>query len=108
MNKIVITSTDEFREVITALEESAKKVSDIFDTEVNNDKKIDGTDSWTSYSQQVVSEKLSQLSENYDPIRDALNLYTRFLNKTVEDYEKMEQEIDNNAEEYSKELDVNS
>ena len=108
MNKIVITSTEEFRNVISALEESAMKVSDIFDSEVNNDKKIDGTDSWTGYSQQVISEKLSQLSDNYDSIRYSLNLYTRFLTKTVEDYEKMEQEIDNNAEEYSQELNVNS
>ncbi len=107
-NKIVITSSEEFRAVITALEESAKKISDVFDAEVNNDKKIDSTESWTSFSQLVVSEKLRQLSENYDPIRYSLNLYTRFLTKTIEDYEKMEQQINSNAEEYSQELTVNS
>lgn len=108
MNKIVITSSEEFEGVITALEASLVKVRDIFDIEEKDYKRIDGTDTWTGASQQVISVKLNELSKNYEPICYSLDLYIRFLKKTLADYKAMDEAINRNAEEMTQQLDVNS
>ena len=108
MNKIVITSAEEFEGVISSLEKSLANIRDIFDLEEKDYKRIDGTDTWTGASQQVVSVKLQELSKNYEPICYSLDLYIRFLKKTLADYKAMDEAINRNAEEMAQQLDVNS
>ncbi len=108
MNKIVITSSEEFEGVISSLEQSLARIRDIFDIEEKDYKKIDSTDTWTGASQKVISVKLQELSRNYEPICYSLDLYIRFLKKTLADYKAMNEAIDRNAEEMAQQLDVNS
>ena len=108
MNKIVITSSEEFEGVISSLEQSLARIRDIFDIEEKDYKKIDSTDTWTGASQKVISVKLQELSRNYEPICYSLDLYIRFLKKTLADYKAMNEAINRNAEEMAQQLDVNS
>jgi hypothetical protein len=48
------------------------------------------------------------LEANFNPIVETLELYTRFLKKTLEDYKMLEQQINAKAEDFSDQLDVNS
>ncbi len=107
MNRIEISDNAQFKEIIQEMKDSSKKISDIFDRETQDYEKINGTDTWTSRSQRATYDQLKKLSHNYDPIRYSLALYIRFLEKTIDDYEKLEQAINDNAEEFNEELKVN-
>ena len=107
MNRIEISDNAQFKEIIQEMKDSSKKISDIFDRETQDYEKINGTDTWTSRSQRATYDQLKKLSQNYDPIRYSLALYIRFLEKTIDDYEKLEQAINDNAEEFNEELKVN-
>ena len=107
MNKIVISDNAQFRAIIQEMKDSASKIDDIFDRETSDYEKINATDTWTGRSQRATYSQLKKLSQNYDPIRYSLALYIRFLEKTIDDYEKVEQAIKDNAEEFSEELKVN-
>ena len=106
MNRIEITDNAQFRAIIGEMKESAKKISDIFDRETNDYEKINATDTWRGRSQAATYNQLKKLSLNYDPIRYSLALYIRFLEKTIDDYERIDAEIKNNAEEFNEELKV--
>ena len=108
MNRIEITDNAQFRAIIGEMKESAKKISDIFDRETHDYEIINATDTWTGRSQEATYNQLKKLSLNYDPIRYSLALYIRFLEKTIDDYELMEKAINDNAEEFSEELNINT
>lgn len=108
MNNIVITNSAEFAEVIQALEQSYNKILEIFDNERKNAEKINATDTWTGNCQKVVYEKYKMLNNNYGPIEYSLDLYIKFLKKTLEDYTLMEQEINKNLDNMESSLNVNS
>ena len=108
MNRIEITDNAQFRAIIREMKESAKKISDIFDRETHDYEIINATDTWTGRSQEATYNQLKKLSLNYDPIRYSLALYIRFLEKTIDDYELMEKAINDNAEEFSEELNINT
>ena len=107
MNRIEISDNAQFKEIIKEMKESSKKISDIFDRETHDYEKINATDTWTGRSQRATYSQLKKLSQNYDPIRYSLALYIRFLEKTIDDYERLEKAINDNAEEFSEELKVN-
>ena len=48
------------------------------------------------------------MQKNYEPICYSLDLYIRFLKKTLSDYKPMDEAINKNAEEMTQQLDVNS
>ncbi len=108
MNKVVITNSAEFEEVIQSLERSYGKIKDLFANERKNVEEINATDTWTGKSQKVVYDKYKLLNSNYGPIEYSLELYIKFLKKTLEDYKLMEREISRNIDEMEKSLDVNS
>ena len=108
MNRIEITDNAQFRAIIREMKESAKKISDIFDRETHDYEIINATDTWTGRSQEATYNQLKKLSLNYDPIRYSLALYIRFLEKTIDDYELIEKAINDNAEEFSEELNINT
>ena len=107
MNKIDIKDNVRFREIIGDMKACSKNISDIFDKETNNYEKINATDTWTGRAGTAAYNQFKKLSRNYDPIRYSLALYIRFLEKTIDDYERIEAAINDNAQEFSEELTVN-
>ncbi len=108
MNNIRITNFGEFQNVINSLEISVKKIHDIFASEVKNSKEIDGTDTWNGNAQKALHTKYVELMKNFPPIEYSLDLYVKFLKKTLEDYTRLVQELDRNTNEMANSLDVNS
>ncbi len=108
MNGIVITDSGRFEQVIASFEESFNKIKDIFANERKNAEEINNTDTWTGGAASVMYEKYKKLSDNFQPIEYSLELYIKFLRKTLEDYRRIEEEINKNMEDFSESLNVNS
>lgn len=105
-NQVVITNSAQFQEVIDSLEQSYNKLKDLFANQNKNKEHINGTETWTGATAQVMYDKYNQLSQNFGPIEYSLELYIKFLKKTLEDYTLMEQEVDKNIDAVAQELDV--
>lgn len=108
MNGIVITDAGKFEQIITSFEDSFNKVKDLFANEKRNAEEINNTDTWTGATAGVMYEKYKKLSDNFQPIEYSLELYIKFLKKTLEDYRRIEEEINKNMEDFSESLNVNS
>ena len=105
-NKILITDSAQFEEVIRALEDSYNKVKDIFQSQKRNAEEINETDTWTGATAEVMYNKYKLLSDNFAPIEYSLDLYIKFLKKTLEDYKRAEEEIERNINDIEQSLDV--
>ncbi len=105
---LVITDFVKFEEVIASLEESYKKVKDIFEKQNKNKEEINSTDTWSGYGAKAMYAKYHNLSTNFGPIDYSLQVYIKFLKKTLDDYKRMINEIDKNTNEIANSLDVNS
>ena len=107
-DRVIITDSVQFESIVNEIEKSFLKIKDIFANELRNSKEIDGTDTWNSNGQVALYNKYVALMKNFDPIEYSLELYIKFLRKTLEDYRRFEKALENNMEEFSSELDVNS
>jgi uncharacterized protein YukE len=109
MNKILITDTVKFEEVIDNIENTLPKVKDAFQSERTNSVEMSGTDTWKGQSQEKIYEKYQQLEQNFTPIEETIALYVRFLRKTLEDYVALDNDLKNKIDEYAgNQMDVNS
>ena len=107
-NNILITDSAKFEEIIQSLEKSYNKIKEIFLSEQNNKEEINSTDTWTSNAQKAMYGKYAMLTNNFGPIEYSLEVYIKFLKKTLEDYKRLDEEITKNMDYISNELDVNS
>lgn len=107
-NNIAINDFDKFSEIITSLEASYNNLKEITIKEKENKEKINSTEIWTGYSQKAMYDKYNILTNDFDQIEYSLDIYIKFLRKTLEDYRLIDEEINKNALEASNELDVNS
>lgn len=107
-SKIVITSTESFETITSNMERIHGRIKDIFAKERANIEKINGTEVWTGNCQRAVYRKYKDLEKNYAPIEEAMDLYNKFLRKTVEDYKRFESATEKNADVNADTLDVNS
>ena len=105
-NKIIITDSGQFEEIIQSLEESYNKIKDIFINQRSNAEKINGTETWTGAAAEAMYGKYQQLAENFEPIEFSLELYIKFLKKTLEDYTRLEEEMNKNLDALQEQLDV--
>lgn len=108
MNKITITSTEEFENIIDSFEHSLSNIKNTFDKEKAHVEEINKTDVWTGAAQEVIYEKNKELQKNFQPIEESLQKFINFMKKTVDDYKNAEEQINKNAFENSTSLDVNS
>ena len=108
MNKVVITDNAKFQDVIDNIEQSYNKIKDLFANQKKNANEIGGTNVWSGATADAVHDKYLQLIENFGPIEYSLELYIKFLKKTLEDYKLVEKEINRNIEDMSQTLDVES
>ena len=107
-NKVIITDSNKFEEVILSLKESYNKIKDVVAKEYKNVEVINESETWSGLCSQSVYNKYTELNRNYDLVLYSLDLYIKFLEKTLEDYRRLDEEISKNADEMSTNLDVNS
>lgn len=106
MNKVVITNSEEFEQIIMSLENSYNKIKDLFQNQKRNVEEINSTDTWTGATAEVVYNKYKLLTSNFNPIEYSLEIYIKFLRKTLEDYKRAEEEIDKNINDIQESFDV--
>ena len=107
MSKVVITDTNRFESIIGDLENTLRTIEDVFASQNNNYRTIDGTDVWKGETQEVISNKYDDLTKNYEPICDSLRNYIKFLKITVSNYKNYENTVDKTIENNETELNVN-
>ena len=105
---ITITDAQKFEEIINRMEATLQKLTDTFERDKVNTRRIDKTDVWTGKSQEALCEKHRELEKNYAPIERSIRIYIKFLKKVLADYIALDQRINSRAEQQSVELDVNS
>ena len=105
---IRINDSDKFERIIGDIENSAKRIDEIFQETTSNMETIDDTEIWTGLAQKEFSMKYKELSNNYGIINNSLKIYTNFLRQTVIDYKKSELQTFKNMENNNVQLDVNS
>lgn len=108
MNRVVITDSAQFEEVIADIERILSRIRDIFTNENRNAKEINATSTWTSQTQEVIYNKYKLLEKNFNPIDESLQIYIAFLKKTLQDYKDFEAHIESSAANNSEILDVHS
>lgn len=108
MDKVVITDSNAFQEVITSFESSKEVLKELFQRQNNNVERINETDAWSGAASKAMYGKYKELNSNYNHISYSLDLYIKFLKKTLEDYTRLEEEINKNMENVAHSLDVNS
>ena len=87
-NGLVIKNIGEFQEVIDELKTSLNNLNNIFDRQNNNVTRINQTEVWSGSAAKSFHDKYVQLNKNYPQIAYSLDLYIKFLEKTLEDYKK--------------------
>ena len=107
-SKIVITDSSQFEGIINSLESSYNKVKEIINKENKNAEKINDTETWTGACARSMYSKYKELNSNYNLIDYSLDIYIKFLKKTLEDYRRIEEEISGNIDNLANELDVHS
>ena len=107
-NKVVITDSNQFENVISVFESTLPEFKKIFENERTITKEIDNTPTWTGEAQRALYGKYKALEANFNPIVESMEIYIRFLKKTIEDYKALDKELMQKAEEYNEQLKVNS
>ncbi len=108
MSKVVITDSNEFERIIGLIEESYRRIIQIFEEEKNNIELINETDIWTSKTQKVIYDKIKLLQTNYEPINESIGLFIEFLKKTIDDYKRFEKITLESENDNQINLDINS
>lgn len=109
MNKIVITDTAKFEDVINNIEAILPSIQNTFQSQRRNSEGMSGGTTWKGQSQEKLYEKYQTLEQNFAPIEETIGIYIRFLRKTLEDYIALENSLNAKVDEYSgNQMDVNS
>lgn len=108
MKSSILVDSAKFEEIINSLEKSYKRLQEISLNEKNNKEIINGTDVWTGTAQNAMYNKYNTLTDSFEKIDYSLDIYIKFLKKTLEDYKLAEQEIGKNIDQIANELNVNS
>lgn len=106
-SKIVITDSNRYEEIINELEASSERIRNIIEKEKKNVERINETDTWSGTCAKSMYNKYKELNSNYSLIEYSLEIYNKFLRKTLEDYRRIEEELNKNMEEMASNLDVN-
>ena len=75
-------------------------------SQIQEQNRINETDTWSGKTAKVMYEKYKMLNDNYSHIEYSLELYIKFLKKSLEDYIRLNAEFTNNMEETAEALDV--
>lgn len=103
-----IRNPAELQEAINELKSSLAVLYDIFSSQKKNVERINETPIWAGAASQAVYGKYRMLNANYDQITYSIDLYIRFLEKTLEDYNRIIEEQSKNIDAMADSLDVNS
>ena len=105
---IVINNSQEFESVIGNLENSNRRIEELFNNQTALVNTVRGNALWQGANQESFHKKYDELSENYKDIEATLATYTKFLHTTLENYTNLENKINADADNNDVQLDVQS
>lgn len=106
-SKVKIISED-FHKMIESLEKKRNEVDEIFKDIDKNLKTFDGSSNvWKSVVQEQVYNNYKVMSQEYPKIIEQLDLYIKFLQTTLDNYEKGEKYIGSVVDNEKSNLEVN-
>lgn len=106
-SKVKIISED-FRKMIESLEKKRNEVDEIFKDIDKNLKTFDGSSNvWKSVVQEQVYNNYKVMSQEYPKIVEQLDLYIKFLQTTLDNYENEEKYIGSVVDNEKSNLEVN-
>ena len=106
-SKVKIISED-FQKMIESLEKKRNEVDEMFKDIDKNLKTFDGSSNvWKSVVQDQVYNKYKVMSQEYPKIIEQLDLYIKFLQTTLDNYEKEEKYIGSVVDNEKSNLEVN-
>ena len=105
---IRINDSAKFENIIANIENSERVIEEIFEQTTSNVGRVNDTDLWSGIAQKEFSEKYNKLSTNYEPIKESLKTYIKFLKQTIADYKEYEEQARTDIEKNNVQLDVNS
>ena len=106
-NGIEIKSYSDYESVINSFEQVLNNITDIFDKQDNEMKKINKTEVWTSITQEELCNKYNELSKQYEGIKLSLENYINFMKNTLNNYKEAEKSLNNSLNQNTDNLDVN-
>lgn len=107
MSNIVITDSNKFENIILNFGNTISEIDNLFKNEDNNFKEIVENNIWKGDLQESVTDKYNELSKNYDDIISSLNKLKQFMEKTLEEYKRLETSINNDITDNISNLDFN-
>lgn len=105
-NRIVITNSSEFEQVINVFESTLSDIKQSFENELKITATIDDTEIWKGDANKAFTHKYKELSKNYKVIEDSIEIYIKFLKKALQDYEEMDKKISTAAEKVTDRLNI--
>lgn len=107
MNRIEIKNFDDYAKTINEFEQINKKIKEIFENQDKNIDKINKTEIWSSKTQESICNKYDELKLQYSDIEVSLDNYVKFMKNTLEEYKKLENMINSDADNNAANLNVN-
>lgn len=104
---IEIKDPAELKQAINQLKTSLRVIQDISSNQNKNVERINKTKVWSGDASEALYFKYKQLNTNYIPIEYSIDLYIKFLEKTLEDYNRLIEEQGKNIDAMAENLDVN-
>lgn len=106
-SKVKIISED-FQKMIESLEKKRNEVDEMFKDIDKNLKIFDGSSNvWKSVVQEQVYNNYKVMSQEYPKIIEQLDLYIKFLQTTLDNYEKEEKYVGSVVDNEKSNLEVN-
>lgn len=105
---IRINDSEKFESIVSNIENSEKAIEDLFQETTTNVERVNDPEIWSGIAQKEFSNKYKLLSNNYDPIKESLKTYIKFLKQTIADYKEYEEQTRNDIEINNEQLDINS
>ena len=105
-NRIVITNSSEFEQVISVFESTLSDIKKSFENELKITAAIDDNEIWKGEANKAFTKKYGELAKNFQVIEDSIEVYIKFLKKALQDYEEMDKKISSAAEKVTDRLNI--
>ena len=101
-------NTTELEKEINVFETSLNKIKEIFQNERKNLTHMNEETVWEGKTQQAIYNNQVAFQNNFEPIEEAIEIFVKFMKKSLDDYNRFEQETIKNQEANASNLNVNS
>ena len=108
MSNIVIEDFNRFESIINDFNNMTNKLSDLLKNENNSFNSLSEKNIWQGDLHEILINKYTELSTNYETIINSLNGIENFMRNTLEEYKLLENSLNNDLSYNANNLDFNN